>query len=119
VLVSIQRVRPPAGPIVVQGAGPIEPQGQPPQTSGLVSMSKPEPPLPSDTISGDLLDVDDNSIHEDDPGSELRNGNTATASLDPYASLDTAFGAYSADEPRPMASMRGPVSRHDEDDLLF
>jgi AP-2 complex subunit beta-1 len=110
---------------VVPGPGPIEPQSQLPQVSG-VDTSKPEPPLPTDATNSDLLDVDDSStnvgdssVHEDDVEGELQTGNAATASLDPYASLDTAFGAYSADEPRPMASIRGPASRHDEDDLLF
>ncbi|THH12750.1 hypothetical protein EW146_g7401 [Bondarzewia mesenterica] len=112
VLVGIQRSRPLPGPIVVHGPGPIEPQrassAMPPITS------KPSPPLP--TESGDLLDIDAGS---DADGEEagLQEGaavNAPTSSLDPYASLNNAFGGYLADEPKPMSA-----GRREEEDLLF
>ncbi|ETW86030.1 hypothetical protein HETIRDRAFT_380250 [Heterobasidion irregulare TC 32-1] len=113
VLVTVQRARLPAGPIVVQGPGPIEPQKQSASSSVLVDTSKPPPPLP--TESNDLLDVDASS-EGDGEGEEagLRSGvsEPPTGPADPYASLDSAFGGYVADGPKPMSSRQ-------EDDLLF
>ena len=113
VLVAVQRARLPAGPIVVQGPGPIEPQKQSASSSVLVDTSKPPPPLPAE--SSDLLDVDASS-EGDGEGEEtgLRSGvsEAPTGPADPYASLDSAFGGYVADGPKPMSSRQ-------EDDLLF
>ncbi|KAA1469495.1 Adaptor protein complex beta subunit [Dentipellis sp. KUC8613] len=116
VLVPLQRPRPPTGPIVVAGPGPTEPGTQQSPLPSADIERKPEAPLPAEIAggSGDLLDVDGDS--EGDVNESILNKSGAEPSADaadPYASLDNAFGAYMADEPRPMnGSGQG-------EDLLF
>ena len=89
----------------VSGPGPREPPKE--------SADKPVPPAPhgngSDT---DLIDASDSGEHGDDDGEgegeEDYIGTRTSTSADPYANLDSAFGAYTADQPKPQT-----------DDLLF
>ncbi|KAI0046108.1 Adaptor protein complex beta subunit [Auriscalpium vulgare] len=111
VLVPIQRVQPPTGPVVVAGPGPIEPSAS----------NKPPPPLPDEATSpGNLLDLDgedgEDSVHggdDDETEEDSKARPAASAAADPYASLDSAFGGYAVDGSRPAGTRRA-----DEDPLF-
>ena len=119
----MQIARPQAAPeqISVPGPGPIEPQRStqphPPSTSDDTTM-KPTPPIPrersddSDRLqdTGEGADADaSRDTGDDDEDEPPRQAN------DPYSNLDSAFGGYLADAPRPMAGRRN----QDDDDVLF
>jgi hypothetical protein len=68
------------------------------------------PVPPDDTSTEESGEGDDDDDDDDD---EPRGGPAANGS-DPYSNLDSAFGNYLADEPRPMTN-----GRNADDDLLF
>lgn len=125
VLVHASQSRLPPVPVQVPGPGPSEPQKSSPPSPPQITpsnSSKPTPATPS-TGAGSLLDDDDDENDEngrldddDDDGDDddERNvaGSNAAAAMDPYASLDSAFGGYA--EPS-QAKARGAK----DDDLLF
>lgn len=76
-------------------------------------MTKPTPPLPLDSET-DLLDNGGSEDHgEGDNEDEYAASPTArvapVTTADPYANLDSVFGGYSTDQPKPQHT----------DDLLF
>ncbi|KAI0030746.1 adaptin N terminal region-domain-containing protein [Vararia minispora EC-137] len=120
VLVTIQRERPAtAGPVTVQGPGPIEPSQD---VTISPDISKPAPPLPAEATSGgDLLGGDEEDDSHDGNDSDVDEEIAASKSRpaastveDPYSNLDGAFGGYLAETPTPQQAVR-----HGEDDLLF
>jgi AP-2 complex subunit beta-1 len=96
----------------VQGPGPIEPGTSSEPSSLPVIGSKPPPPLPADGgIEGGLLEREgsageDEEDEDEDAGfakgkiSPVRQMTTT----DPYANLNSAFGGYAVDAPRPGAA---------------
>lgn len=105
VLVPVQRSGPSAGPLVVPGPGPIEPGTGPVASSPLpLNTSKPSPPLPPDSATGGLLEGEGSGGEDDedeDAGFAKRRSGVGASPMptDPYASLDTAFGNRTQDEP--------------------
>ncbi|KAF8654093.1 hypothetical protein AX16_003626 [Volvariella volvacea WC 439] len=123
-LIPITRPSLPSGPIIVPGPGPVEPgkslvstedtNEQPPPP--IAKSPVPTAPAQAQGIERPSTDARQNSVlieadndEEDEP----------PAQKDPYSNLDSAFGTYLADEPRPI----GPGAqngRHGvDDDLLF
>ena len=111
VLVPLSRPMAPSA-VHVAGPGPSEPSRE---------LDKPVPPAP--TGDSGLIDASDTGhIDEHDTGADGDADGTeeygtgaarpaaplAASVSDPYANLDSAFGGYAADEPKPRA-----------DDLLF
>jgi AP-2 complex subunit beta-1 len=68
--------------------------------------TKPAPPIPSSSHEAEAGGSD----HEEEPAVAAR----TTDPNDPYSNLDSAFGGYLQDEPRPLAT----TNQH-QDDLLF
>ncbi|KAJ7582755.1 adaptin N terminal region-domain-containing protein [Mycena floridula] len=105
VLVSLPRPTLPQTTVNVSGA-PIEPTNGPvePQEEAPVSPVAPPPPR-KPTIPASPTQQDEDDSDDEEPMA-------ARKSTDPYSNLDSAFGNYLADEPRPMGN-------RDVDDLLF
>lgn len=99
VLVPVARLSLPPGAVNVPGPGPVESHRD--QRSELEETA---PPLPTKSD----LPATPSSTDEDDELIGESNGD------DPYSKLDSAFGNYLADEPRPIDGRR-----HADDDLLF
>ncbi|GLB34995.1 putative adaptins are components of the adaptor complexes which link clathrin to receptors in coated vesicles [Lyophyllum shimeji] len=113
-IIPLPRPQLPPTTITVPGPGPVEPQlpeshnaSNPPDVT---PAAKPAPPPPaSASIDGDAA-LSDHDDEDDGP----------PAAADPYSNLDSAFGNYLQDEPRPMAAGGQSANRHgDLDDLLF
>ncbi len=101
VLVPITRPNLHAPAIVVPGPGPMEPAQAGTATGNLLDTD--EPPLPANGSSGDLMGT---NASQDPPSNEGEGDDdegvlSAPASANPYAGLDSAFGGYLADQPRP------------------
>jgi len=97
-----------SGPVVVAGPGPVEPGTAPEPSPHPLITSKPAPPLPSET-GGEhgLLEREGSGGDEDEDEDEdagFARGKAApvrpTTAMDPYASLNTAFGEYAVDTPQ-------------------
>jgi AP-2 complex subunit beta-1 len=96
----------------VQGPGPIEPGTTSEPSSLLVIASKPAPPLPADSgIEGGLLEREGSAGEDDEDEDEdagFAKGKHAPVrqmtTTDPYANLNSAFGGYEVDAPRPGAA---------------
>ncbi|KAI0807096.1 Adaptor protein complex beta subunit [Fomes fomentarius] len=101
VLVPITRPNLHAPAIVVPGPGPMEPAQAGAATGNLLDTDG--PPLPANESSGDLMGT---NASQDPPSNEGDGDDdegvlSAPASANPYAGLDSAFGGYLADQPRP------------------
>ncbi|KAL4248120.1 AP complex subunit beta [Abortiporus biennis] len=111
VLVPIARPNLPPPAVRVPGPGPVEPSAQTALVEP-VTTSKPSPPvLPGQPAeaSGSGVDLIEtastNGGHDEDGDGEgdddYATSPSAPITSDPYANLDSAFGAYMADEPKP------------------
>ncbi|KAI0709116.1 Adaptor protein complex beta subunit [Earliella scabrosa] len=98
VLVPINRPHLPPAAVVVPGPGPPEP-AQPGAATGNLVQTDGEPA--QNGSSGDLLDTPASRNAPSNEGDDDDGLPSAPASADPYAGLDSAFGGYMADEPRP------------------
>ena len=111
VLVPVARPLLPAA-VTVSGPGPKEPARNG-SVSSPQSGTKPTPPIPAG--DEDLLDASSSGEHNDDgdgdgdgegegEGEEDSIAAHAAQGSDPYANLDSAFGAYAADQPKPQTN---------------
>ena len=109
-LVPVQRNVPTPGPIIVPGPGPIEPgTGPAPSPLNTINPAKPAPPLPHDSVGEHgLLEREGSGGEEEEDEDEdagFAKGKSSPVRQmtvsDPYASLNTAFGGYAVDTPRP------------------
>ncbi|KAI0306363.1 Adaptor protein complex beta subunit [Multifurca ochricompacta] len=108
VLVPIQREAPPSGPIVVPGPGPIEPGAASIPSPLPMNTSKPAPPLPPESVgTGGLLEGEGSAGDEDEDEDEDPAAARLASASDPYASMDAAFGEYTADAPQPSTVTQG------------
>ncbi|KAJ7156019.1 adaptin N terminal region-domain-containing protein [Mycena crocata] len=119
VLVPLTRTQLPSTAVNVPGPGPSESHARaatpPPPLPDAPVPPKPTPPIPpaGDNLSGEngeeAYDEDGEADADDEPRGRPTND-------DPYSNLDSAFGGYQADEPRPM---NAGGRQGDDDDLLF
>ncbi|KAJ6630758.1 adaptin N terminal region-domain-containing protein [Mycena sp. CBHHK59/15] len=121
VLVSLARTQLP-GPTVVNvpGPGPSEPheQDDTPVVPDPAIENKPSPPIPPEAAeTGPGEDGDD--VYNEDGEADADDEPRGRANDDPYSNLDSAFGGYLADEPRPMDAGGRGGRQGDDDDLLF
>ncbi|KAF9030755.1 adaptin N terminal region-domain-containing protein [Panaeolus papilionaceus] len=120
VLIPLAAVRLPHSVISVPGPGPVESHATA-ATDNLVSVDKEPPPPPPSSGKPTQVETTGNT---GDAGSEDGDGDDdappaiKSNSNDPYSNLDSAFGNYLADAPRPMGNTSGP-QRQFEDDLLI
>lgn len=95
----------------MQGPGPIEPGTSSDLSSLAIIAPKPALTLPADSgIEGGLLEREGSAGDEDEDEDEdagfVKDKHTPVRQLtttDPYANLNTAFGEYAVDAPRPGA----------------
>lgn len=104
VLVPIARPQLPAA-VSVPGPGPLEPSQKADGVTSPASVTKPTPPIPAGE-EPDLVDAASSGEHDDGEGegeedSIAAHPAAAVPVSDPYANLDSAFGAYAADQPKP------------------
>ena len=95
VLVPVARAALPSA-INVPGPGPPEPRRE-------GAESKPTPPIPAEADADGEVDASSAGEHSG-PGDDEEDHIAAAhapAGADPYASLGSAFGGYTADEPKP------------------
>lgn len=112
-----------AGPLEVNGPGPVEPPAGQPSEETAESTDEPEPeadkdhpPLPRPSLSNDPPPAPPPRNSGDSEGDDdLASSPTGAPSNDPYSNLGGAFGGYAADEPRP----EGSHGRHGYDDVLI
>lgn len=120
VLIPLAAVRLPHSVISVPGPGPVESHATA-ATDNLVSVDKEPPPPPPSSGKPTQVETTGNT---GDAGSEDGDGDDdappaiKSNSNDPYSNLDSAFGNYLADAPRPMGNTSDP-QRQFEDDLLI
>jgi AP-2 complex subunit beta-1 len=112
VLVALAQPSLPPMPVKIAGPGPVERSSSAANSQSLAD--KPAPPTPT-TQEGELDDEGDHEggdgDHEDDEDEgPAGRGERAALALDPYANLDSAFGAV--DQPQTHRS------RMDDDDLI-
>lgn len=97
---------PPA--VVVPGPGPAEPSQTGAATGNLVQTDEEQPAqngAQNGTQNGEHADLMATSASQDPSSNEGDDDDgpvsAPTSAADPYAGLDSAFGGYMADEPRP------------------
>ncbi|TRM58635.1 adaptin N terminal region-domain-containing protein [Schizophyllum amplum] len=106
VLIPVMRKVLPSTVVSVSGPGPVEPGTQPQEevregtlldpSEPPAHANKPAPPTPRPSMDDTV--VDDDSTGEDD----AEEGPAAAVTVDdPYSNLDSAFGGYMADQPKP------------------
>ncbi|RDX56859.1 Adaptor protein complex beta subunit [Lentinus brumalis] len=103
VLVPISRPNLPPAAVVVPGPGPAEPALTGAVTGNLVETDG-EPAQNGNGTNGASAHLMDTSASQETPSNEGDDDESVVsppASSDPYAALDSAFGGYMADEPRP------------------
>ncbi|KAI0748046.1 Adaptor protein complex beta subunit [Daedaleopsis nitida] len=108
VLVPINRPHMPHAAVVVPGPGPSEPSQTGPATGNLVQTDEEQPAqdgaqngtqngAPADLMATNASQDPSSNEGEDDDGLV----SAPNSAADPYSGLDSAFGGYTADEPRP------------------
>lgn len=115
VLIPLTPTQLPPGVVTVPGPGPNEVRNDvAPITNGTDSDGP--PPVQPKRTDVQTEEEDDEAGSEQDDDDDDDN---TPAIRDPYSNLDSAFGNYVTDQPRPMAANKGGGRSHDEDDLLF
>ncbi|KAF9005610.1 adaptin N terminal region-domain-containing protein [Cyathus striatus] len=118
VLVPLSRPQLPDSVVRVAGPGPNEPRSETQDADGPLP---PSPPRPVATTKPETEeDIENDEDDEKDGTSEQEEAEqTENHNSDPYSNLDSAFGNYLADEPRPITEGSHHARHNDEDDLLF
>ncbi|CDO68347.1 hypothetical protein BN946_scf184799.g74 [Trametes cinnabarina] len=104
VLVPVARTNLPPTTIKIPGPGPPEPTKSDPTSQHLVDTDFPVPSGQNGAASSaavDLMTTGSSSRSSPEDGDEDDDAVPQASASDPYAALDSAFGGYLADEPRP------------------
>lgn len=111
-LIQLARAQLPGPNLVkVAGPGPLEP----PESAANNVISAPTPPSKNDLPHPPEADRTEAQAGDEDDDEEPPARLAPNDPSDPYSNLDSAFGNYLVDQPRPMANGRNA----DIDDLLF
>ncbi|TFK42623.1 adaptin N terminal region-domain-containing protein [Crucibulum laeve] len=113
-LVPLTRAQLPPTAISIPGPGPSEPRPDTVEPTSLVPLDA-DPEHESTDADAEAETIDDAGSDDEEPTVRRRPHDSS----DPYSNLDSAFGNYMADEPRPMTAGNHRGRHNDEDDLLF